>query len=112
MLICICSTPLDACNNLKHGLLSFCRQIAAGMDFLMSKKFVHRDLAARNMLLSNDFVCKVKVDSYSYLVMYWSKDRKQTPIDGPFIELDSNYFCNKNLLVIIIYMYVCNWLHM
>ena len=68
-LIYIRSTPSDACNNLKHDLLSFCRQIATGMDFLMSKKFVHRDLAARNMLLSNDFVCKVKVESYLVIII-------------------------------------------
>ena len=42
-----------------HELLSFCRQIAAGLDYLSKKHFVHRDLAARNILLSDDYVCKV-----------------------------------------------------
>ena len=43
-----------------HELLSFCRQIAAGLDYLSKKRFVHRDLAARNILLSDDYVCNVQ----------------------------------------------------
>ena len=44
-----------------HELLSFCRQIAAGLDYLSKKYFVHRDLATRNILLSDDYVCKVRM---------------------------------------------------
>ncbi len=43
-----------------HSLLSYCRQIAAGMVYLSNKGFVHRDLAARNILLSEDDICKVR----------------------------------------------------
>ena len=44
---------------ISHELLSYCRQITAGLEYLSRKLFVHRDLAARNILLSDDYVCKV-----------------------------------------------------
>ena len=42
-----------------RDLISWSFQIARGMDYLMSKKFLHGDLAARNVLLADDGVVKV-----------------------------------------------------
>ncbi|CAH2042628.1 unnamed protein product, partial [Iphiclides podalirius] len=49
-----------ACEELTYAdLLSFCRQIAMGMQFLASNRVVHRDLAARNVLVAGDRTLKV-----------------------------------------------------
>ena len=40
-------------------LLTFCHQIASGMEYLSNKGFIHKDLAASNILMTDDKTCKV-----------------------------------------------------
>ncbi|XP_068620539.1 tyrosine-protein kinase receptor torso-like [Battus philenor] len=50
----------EVCDELTFpDLLSYCRQIAMGMEFLASSRVVHRDLAARNILMTGDKTLKI-----------------------------------------------------
>ena len=39
--------------------LSFCVDVASGLQYLASRRVVHRDVAARNVLLDASLSCKV-----------------------------------------------------
>ena len=57
----MCYRPGKKVEDLEHTLLSYCRQIGFGMDYLSRKAFVYRDLAARNILVAGDETCKVSL---------------------------------------------------
>lgn len=42
-----------------NDIILWASQIAQGMEYLESKRFVHRDLAARNILLATKELCKI-----------------------------------------------------
>eukprot|EP00040_Diaphanoeca_grandis_P036065 m.228619 g.228619 ORF g.228619 m.228619 type:complete len:1687 (+) comp33543_c0_seq1:183-5243(+) len=42
-----------------HSKLTFCAEVARGMDYISARRVVHRDLAARNVLLDVAMVCKI-----------------------------------------------------
>jgi receptor tyrosine kinase len=82
---------LDGCGTVKlsvQDMLHIGRQIAAGMVYLSSKKFVHRDLATRNCLIGSDMTVKIADFGLSqrlYIADYYrGGDRDAIPIrSGP-----------------------------
>ena len=57
------SSPIPIPGLSLHQLIDICRQVAAGLSYLSTQKFVHRDIAARNCLVAekedNSIVVKI-----------------------------------------------------
>ena len=54
------TTKVPAANEITlNGLVYISYQIASGMKYLSSCKYIHRDLAARNVLVGNNYIVKI-----------------------------------------------------
>ncbi|ELU15562.1 hypothetical protein CAPTEDRAFT_96849 [Capitella teleta] len=78
-------------NSIVKHLLCYAFQIARGMEYLDSRKYIHRDLATRNILLGEDHVVKIcdfglAKDCYKYDNVYTKKSDTPVPVKWLAIE--------------------------
>eukprot|EP00731_Ephydatia_muelleri_P008835 Em0004g1173a len=97
-------------------LISFARQIAAGMEYLSSLNIVHRDLACRNILIGRNKLLKISDFGMSRVVMedevYINTSHGRLPLRWMAVESifqreftiasDSPYVCQQGAASVII----------
>lgn len=85
-------------------LIFFAYQIAKGMEYLASRRFLHRDLAARNILLNDLMICKISDfgladESKLTSQAYFGRVNSHIPVKWapPEVLLDLKYEANSDV---------------
>ena len=102
-------------------LVRICRQVAAGVSYMASLRFVHRDIAARNCLVDDGLVVKVADFGMSrdvYEVNYYKRLGGMLPLrwmapeairDGRLITLHINNFHWMLITNMLLYRAGIHW---
>ena len=82
-------------------LIKICKHVAAGMEYLASRKFLHRDLATRNCLVGKDLMVKIADFGMSRNVYHSDYYRVNFKFHLIFLLLFPTIFADNNFFEIV-----------